>query len=407
MARQEIGQATLNGKVYATGGLTLSRGSTDTVEVYDASTDRWTPGVRLPTRRHHHGFCALGNKLYLIGGYVTGFTGVADCWSFDPAAPANGWTRIADLPRPRGALVAVAANHRIYAIGGVVPRVGTVPDLTVYDPATNRWTTAAPMPTAREHLAGALLGTRIIAVGGRAGGQLRDACEAYDPITGRWSVLPPLPTPRGGNGAAVLDGKLLVVGGESSRNYPETEEYDPATNRWRRIADMAVAMHGIYPSVIGDEMLVAGGGLRPGYAASPVVQVFRYLPSDVERFGQSTPACSGAIRLSVDRGPIAGTTVGLVTTATGPPNSTAAVWIAGTDNRPGLAILGIRWHLGLSAPLLGVMVNTGSSGNARLSVPIPIGSRGTVYAQAVFLNTAACGLPARLSASDALVLTVR
>ncbi len=69
--------------------------------------------------------------------------------AYDPAT--NTWTTKAPMPTPRGALSAAAVNGIIYAIGGYKPNQ----ELTVneaYDPATNTWTTKAPMPTPRAGL---------------------------------------------------------------------------------------------------------------------------------------------------------------------------------------------------------------------------------------------------------------
>ena len=114
--------------------------------------------------------CALGGKLYTLGGYEQSFVSIAACRTWDPTA--NAWSSIADLPRPRGACVAVELGGRIYVVGGVVPGVGVVGDLTSWDPASNRWTTLPSMPTPREHLAAAALGGKLYVAGGRVGSTL-------------------------------------------------------------------------------------------------------------------------------------------------------------------------------------------------------------------------------------------
>ena len=96
----------------------------------------------------------------------------------------------------------------IYAVGGVAQGFGVVNHLTVYDPATDRWQTLAPMANLREHLAAAAVGGQLYVAGGRRNGVLSDALERYDPATDRWQTLARMPTARGGNGAVVVPGRI-------------------------------------------------------------------------------------------------------------------------------------------------------------------------------------------------------
>src|SRR5690606_10166580 len=101
----------------------------------------------------------------------------------------------------------------------------------VYDPATDRWEARAPMPTAREHLASAVIDGRIYVVGGRRVNFNFATLEVYSPETDSWATLPAMPTPRGGIAAAALRGKLYVFGGEllGGCTFMATEEFDPCT----------------------------------------------------------------------------------------------------------------------------------------------------------------------------------
>src|ERR1700726_4034952 len=61
------------------------------------------------------------------------------------------WTAKAPMPAVRGEVAAVVFENKLYAIGGNVAN-NAVPRNEVYDPATDRWRTLAPMPVARDHL---------------------------------------------------------------------------------------------------------------------------------------------------------------------------------------------------------------------------------------------------------------
>lgn len=408
--RQEIGAAELNGLLYVGGGLDLGRNAIASVERYDPRTAQWTNVAPLPTTLHHFGCAAAAGRVFALGGFVTTFTGTAAVWAYDPAT--NQWVARAPLPRARGALAAVTIADKIYAVGGVVPAAGVVADLTVYDPATDVHTTLAPMPTAREHLAAATLDGKLFVAGGRAG-QLFDALEVYDPQTNAWTTRARMPTARGGTGAAALAGKLYVFGGEGARIYPEVEEYDPATDRWRRVVDLATPVHGIYPVTIavadGDEIVVAGGGLVPGFGATAVVQSFRLLPDGVLRFGTSTPACRGPLRLEPTRRPLAGDTMfGLATLANAAPNTAGVLALAATFDPLGTPIAGARIFVGLLPPPLVLPAFSDAQGTARVALPLPAQAAGLrFYTQMALVGTPTCGSPTALHATDALAVVVR
>ena len=60
------------------------------------------------------------------------------------------------MPNARGALTANFINGVLYAVGGV-DELGKSNTNMAYNPTTNTWTERAPMPTAREHLASAVV----------------------------------------------------------------------------------------------------------------------------------------------------------------------------------------------------------------------------------------------------------
>ena len=108
----------------------------------------------------------IGGKLYATGGPS------GDLLVYDPAT--NGWTSKRPLQRPRTSGAGVAFNAKLYILGGYERDPdGTkrpVRKTSVYDPATNIWTTKAAMPTARFDFAASRVVVdgqpRIEAVGG-------------------------------------------------------------------------------------------------------------------------------------------------------------------------------------------------------------------------------------------------
>jgi hypothetical protein len=53
--------------------------------------------------------------------------------------------------------------------------------------------------------------------------------EVYDPATDRWSVAPPLPLARHGLAAAAAGGVLYVIGGGPKAGFAQTDAVDMFT----------------------------------------------------------------------------------------------------------------------------------------------------------------------------------
>src|SRR5205085_5937940 len=147
-------------------------------------------------------------------GVVEAYDPGSNTWacSTDDASSGCATHSLAPLPTARHGFVVVAgADGHIYAIGGADVS-GTLATVEAYDPSSNSWACStgdpssgcathslAPLPTARQRLAAALGGDgRLYALGGYhpSGGYLATV-DAYDPATNTWSTAAPLPTGRG------------------------------------------------------------------------------------------------------------------------------------------------------------------------------------------------------------------
>lgn len=280
--RQEVGVASLAGKVYVIGGILADRSATGIVERFDASLRTWEAISPLPdkVRLHHIGAASAAGKVYAVGGLNSLFRGVESVFAYDPAA--EEWQRAADLPAARGAMGVAAAGGKIYAAGGQDGNT-SFQDFAVFFPGEDRWQELPSMPTARNHLAAAGVGSLFYAVGGRAAG-LRGALERFDPgsgdpVMGRWETLSPLPTPRGGIAAAVAGGRIHVFGGEGNSASPagvfaENEAYDLAADRWSSRCPMPRALHGIGAAEVDGVIYIPGGGPVQGFGVTDLHQAY-------------------------------------------------------------------------------------------------------------------------------------
>jgi N-acetylneuraminic acid mutarotase len=69
------------------------------------------------------------------------------------------------MPSKRGGLASAEVNETIYVFGGEEP-TGTFDNNEKYDPATNKWTSDATMPTARHGLVAVSTDNKIYVIGG-------------------------------------------------------------------------------------------------------------------------------------------------------------------------------------------------------------------------------------------------
>jgi N-acetylneuraminic acid mutarotase len=273
--RQEHAVASLDGKVYVVGGFVGNPIAlpSDIIEVYDVAGNTWDTVAPFPLDDAHHVSAAVADgKLYAVGALTGGgFAAIERVYVYDPSQ--NEWTRLADLPEPRGAMGTAHVDGRLYAVGGTDADGATTSRHDAYDIESNQWIEAAPLPSARDHLAVAAIDGMVYAVGGRRSLVNTSELDRYDPQTNEWEVLTPMPTARGGIAAAVLNGRLVVVGGEGfspNKVFVEVEVYDPVTEQWTALAPMAIPRHGMGAAAVGDRVYVPGGATRAGFDSTDV-----------------------------------------------------------------------------------------------------------------------------------------
>ncbi|MBM3271191.1 MAG: hypothetical protein FJZ01_26460 [Candidatus Sericytochromatia bacterium] len=91
--------------------------ATDSFEVYDIATDRWTALAALPAARYGLALVASGGRLYAIGGADSNGAATTRVDSFDPATGA--WRAEPPLLEPRAFLAAAALpGGKLLAAGG-------------------------------------------------------------------------------------------------------------------------------------------------------------------------------------------------------------------------------------------------------------------------------------------------
>lgn len=149
-------------------------GATRHVWRYDTRTDTWDRGPDLPAPRGGSGAALVGRTLHVYGGTdrKAGTTDDNDQphhWSL--SLDGGGWVRRADLPNPRNHMSGVGLGGLAYAIGGQHhenENTGNQAQVDAYDPATDTWTRVADLPTPRGHTTASAVvhQGRILVIGG-------------------------------------------------------------------------------------------------------------------------------------------------------------------------------------------------------------------------------------------------
>ena len=161
-----------------------------------------------------------------------------------------------------------------------------------FDPASDSWSTSAPIPLPpRINFPAVEVNGRIYVFGGQkptpvhslnTSGEdvgLHSVLE-YDPIADVWTPKADMPTARSDVAAAVIDGKVYVVGGDLPPHgdvyYLTLEVYDPSSNTWDTTkAPMLYPCLGAAVGVIDGILYVAGGtGFSPSQVYPNILQAY-------------------------------------------------------------------------------------------------------------------------------------
>lgn len=282
----EFATAALDGKVYVLGGYPTSPAQTrPTLQIYDTATNTWKLGMPSPVELHHPMIAGVNGKLYSLGGQPnTNLT-----LEYDPAA--DRWTEKARMPTLRGGGAAAVIGTKIYVVGAR-PDVAAAADnaFEVYDVATNMWATLPklPPPNLRNHLAAVAIGGKIYVAGGRyddccVGAPRTDVLHVFDPATNMWAQKANMLRPRGGVAGVAANGCFHVFGGEGGNIgepngvFPDHDVYNPVTDKWTALPKLPIPFHGVTGGAFVDGIIyMAGGGTSSGGSSGTTMhQVFR------------------------------------------------------------------------------------------------------------------------------------
>ncbi|HUE86192.1 MAG TPA: kelch repeat-containing protein [Vicinamibacterales bacterium] len=232
-----------------------------------SGTGLWKGEAPMSSPRFGVAAGVLDQRVYVVGGVAGGPLSAIE--AYNPVSQSwttlfSDGTPLASMPTPREGLAAAVLGSELYTVGGHTSGGSAIAAVEAYSALTNTWAIKAPMPTARAAVAAGVVGNVLYVVGGGENGAPLDALEAYNPISTTWTTLAPMPTPRSYLAVAVANGLLYAIGGDLAGTV---EAYDPATNTWTAKASLPTPRSALGAGAI-DGLIYAVGGSGSSYAGT-------------------------------------------------------------------------------------------------------------------------------------------
>ncbi|MGE3174874.1 MAG: Kelch repeat-containing protein [Planctomycetota bacterium] len=283
----------LDGRVLVCGGADATGLVLNTCELYNPATNSWSPAAGMSIPRVLHGGCRLADGRVLVAG---GTSSLADPLSivlgarnsaeiYNPAT--NTWSAAANIGGSRiSPALSLLPNGRALVSGGLEVSfvlgfpiaAGTTAAAQTYNPATNSWAAAAPMPVARtghQYNQVTLPNGRVLITGGVSvsvnltAGTLTATplanAEYYDQPSNSWTAVN-MPTARSLHSATLLPGGRVAVcgGAQGTIDVPvplaNVEVFDPSTNLWSVQPPLLAPRSAHTAAMLPDGTLVLIGG---------------------------------------------------------------------------------------------------------------------------------------------------
>ena len=286
----------LNNKLYIFYGFVNGTQITNTVEVFDPNAGgngQWTSLAQMIVPVTHVDAVVVEGEIWLVGGFKGNHGGppTDTIQIYNPSS--NNWRVGPTLPTPHASGVSVLLGRKIHVISGLMPdRTTGNPKHYVYDLDKTwlGWDTLAPHPLPRNHVGGFSMMGRIYVLGGQTSHDGptptvdKDLVDVYDPYTDSWQYISPLNVPRSHiePGTFAMDGKIYVTGGNTTlglRN--DIISYDVETGAIGFLCTTPTFLFSPAAKVIGNKYYIAHGG-QYGYT-NPLDKIWSTTITPVKR----------------------------------------------------------------------------------------------------------------------------
>jgi DNA-binding CsgD family transcriptional regulator/N-acetylneuraminic acid mutarotase len=218
-----------DGRVLVVGGCIGGGVCTERVELFDPRTDTWIPAASLPAPRSGQTADLLNDGRVLVAGgtNANGLSVGGDAFIYDPQK--DQWTVTGPMISPRSFAGSVQLkNGHVLVAGGIAadgaPVWNVLSSAEIYDPASNTWSAAASLSTARfQYVLTSFNNGQILAIGGTydgSQGSFVSKIESYDTGDNQWKDFGELPQPTTLLAAVHFhNDRLWVTGGQSNTGF--------------------------------------------------------------------------------------------------------------------------------------------------------------------------------------------
>lgn len=262
----------------------------------------WSSRASLPFAQQETAVLAVDSRVYVLGGFDASGAVLNVVHVYDPKT--NAWSTAAPLPKPLHHINAAVVGAQIWIVGALLDRnFVQTGDIIAFDPKTNQWTPKGSMPVGSERGASftAAIGDTIFVAGGLRGGAPVTTFSSYNTTSGTWNTtLPPMPTARDhGGGAAVAGTSFLAVsgrGGGINSHTTRVDAFDVAAGVWTdKSAPIPTSRGGFALATLEDGRVVVMGG--EGDSRNPATGVF----PEVEIYDPKTNTWSALTAMKTPR----------------------------------------------------------------------------------------------------------
>lgn len=257
----------------------LSFASCDTGNKADATTIEWQEAPSIPDSvglSAIYGGVDKGGVVMVAGGcnfpnesLKQGGKKVFSRRIYTLSPKATQWQLSAtQLPQAAAYGVSIATTKGIYLIGGT-DGVQSLTSVLRYENSAII-DTRTPMPTGRDNMGGALIGSDIYIAGGYSDGQPTQQVLVLDTRSGQWSTIEPLPgagriQPVVVSQNAAEEMRLYVMGGfdpVSKKVLTDGYQYSPSLKKWLPIYAAPGAINGGEGFALGVHTILVAGGVN-------------------------------------------------------------------------------------------------------------------------------------------------
>jgi len=248
---------------------------------------KWTPAAPSPTPRFEGYACVYHEKLFTFCGYkslIHPYAVNTDGSVYEPAS--NTWTSLGTVPIPPShAGFARDPDHGIvYFFGGLQ---GAYPGVTTtqawsFNLETQSWSSLPALPIPLAAGSAAVVDNQLHYFAGIGAHDRNTNVPVHYVLTlgdDHWRPAALLPTPRDHLTAIPFNGKIYAFGGEIGHDAHHIQQtlshvYDPATDTWTRLPDMPRSKSHTEASafVLNDKIIIAGGQIDNFASTNTILQ---------------------------------------------------------------------------------------------------------------------------------------